>query len=1160
MRGRLFLLGVALATASTTPIELFVNCSRGAAIPFANGTGTAADPFSSLVAARNALRMIPRPLTAPAIVQVLAGDCYPRDLTTGAVDFRLPILSLSPLDSGSGPAARITYQASPRGALVRLLGGLPLPARLWQPWTLRIPADAPATGGYDAGSDVTALTLNLTDAGVPAWADLGSFINAGAGSCSSSRAELWYGQRPMMVARWPNARPADSLSTFDHLESVINTTALTVSTTRPLRWVNETAPWLTGYWVYDWADTYVVPVGFQERRAANGTAVGSTILLSAATVPSYGYAAGAKWLGVNLLSELDAPGEYYINAAARTVTFLPPSSAWLANSSVDSVSPPLTPDAPTVPPPVSQGGYVAPVVLPAPTAIDPALEAVISLSDGLIVTAGTSAVAPLHDVSIVGLDVHFSRKTAISLDNAVNVTIADADVSMHGQGCASLTGSALPANITLSNIRCLYVGCKGVYMGEGNAATLQPAAITVADSQLGFHARYARTYNPAIAFGGAGDSVLRNCIFNGPHNGIQGGGRNMLFEGNYLRDLVMEVGDSGAWYAGRSWVSSRGTVIANNTWVRLRNRVGFSLGYANVMATYLDDQLSGLALTDNTYIDCASGLMLGGGRDCLIARNTFFGVDQPILFDNRGMNWQQSSCNVTCIANCNATCPSLGSGMTCNGSGPGYTPAAQQPVYAGQLVSDLVTYNVWMPPYSTAYPGVFTNLTRDLFSPAAWAAGPGKPGAWNASMGHVDGLACVPVNNVFVNNSACAAKPAGLFAAPAANTDATIASWRSVSVGNTNAVNCTATAALPGLPATGAGAWPQVPTTIRTGSLDMMLPHIIPASCYWRRPTPLPSVSPTATASAAASQSASLAPSHTASVQASLSPQATVSPAASMSPAASQSAAASPSGTGTGSSSVLPTPQSAPTSPSLSPAASVTASATGTSGSGGGAAGISGGGGGGAAPSSGAGAGGATAGAAGGNDATSPAASGGSLGSDIAIGVAVSLAALALVLGAGLLALRARRWRGRAIMGPATGAASASTGDGAPLSVVAHQRNMASHSSPVGGAWHWRLNGMLSVAPGSSGGSTNAAAGVAAGVPPPSWGQAVRAHGGPHNVMTNPLLCAAAGIAGTEANGNASTVGLVPISVSGSGALASTQRVTYTPLQSPHNTDRGVLV
>jgi len=176
---------------------------------------------------------------------------------TGAVDFRLPILSLSPMDSGSGPAARITYQASPRGALVRLLGGLPLPARLWQPWTLRIPADAPATGGYDAGSDVTALTLNLTDAGVPAWADLGSFINAGAGSCSSSRAELWNGQRPMMVARWPNARPADSLSTFDHLESVINTTALTVSTTRPLRWVNETAPWLTGYWVYDWADMYV---------------------------------------------------------------------------------------------------------------------------------------------------------------------------------------------------------------------------------------------------------------------------------------------------------------------------------------------------------------------------------------------------------------------------------------------------------------------------------------------------------------------------------------------------------------------------------------------------------------------------------------------------------------------------------------------------------------------------------------------------------------------------------------------------------------------------------------------------------------------------------------------------------------------------------------
>jgi hypothetical protein len=109
------------------------------------------------------------------------------------------------------------------------------------------------------------------------------------------------------------------------------------------------------------------------------------------------------------------------------------------------------------------------------------------------------------------------------------------------------------------------------------------------------------------------------------------------------------------------------------------------------MATYFDDQLSGLALTDNTYIDCASGLMLGGGRDCLIARNTFFGVDQAILFDNRGMNWQQNYCNVTCIANCNVTCPLLGSGMTCIGSGPGYTcsPAAGVCGPAGQRAGDL---------------------------------------------------------------------------------------------------------------------------------------------------------------------------------------------------------------------------------------------------------------------------------------------------------------------------------------------------------------------------------------------------------------------------------------------------------------------------------------
>jgi hypothetical protein len=58
-----------------------------------------------------------------------------------------------------------------------------------------------------------------------------------------------------------------------------------------------------------------------------------------------------------------------------------------------------------------------------------------------------------------------------------------------------------------------------------------------------------------------------------------------------------------------------------------------NLGYPSVQAMYLDDQMSGWTVVNNTVIDAQMGLMVGGGRDNIVQGNRFVGCDVAIHVD-----------------------------------------------------------------------------------------------------------------------------------------------------------------------------------------------------------------------------------------------------------------------------------------------------------------------------------------------------------------------------------------------------------------------------------------------------------------------------------------------------------------------------------------------
>lgn len=180
------------------------------------------------------------------------------------------------------------------------------------------------------------------------------------------------------------------------------------------------------------------------------------------------------------------------------------------------------------------------------------------------------------------------------------------------------------------------------------------------------------------------------------------------------------------------WVRRRAAFASTNLPCRVgltsRSRLVRQIPAA---AIYLDDQLSGQSVVNNTIIDSHTGLLLGGGRDNYVHGNVFKNLSSGLAmtFDNRGMNWQESSCAY------NATYT--------GGWRPLVAAVAAQPPFcssdaehrvpcplacAGLLVQQLYSVNYQQPPYSTAFPEL--------------------PGL-------LQNHPCVPVNNTISSNQWC---------------------------------------------------------------------------------------------------------------------------------------------------------------------------------------------------------------------------------------------------------------------------------------------------------------------------------------------------------------------------------------------------------------------
>ena len=240
--------------------------------------GTQAAPFATLEKAQAAVRAVKAAgLPVNGVAVTLRGGTY----------WRTGQLRLTSADSGAADRP-VIWRAYP-GETVRLSGGKRITG-----WTEVTSGDASYRRIHSAGTLYKA-SLGLASYGAP----------------GSAMAELFYDRQPMQLGRWPDAGLAAITGSGVSLTS---TAAL------PAHGWSDAAAQAEANRPY----AYVNTNGYRDALVRIDGVSGNRITLHRATSP---LDAQAVWYAMNLLEEVDQPGEYWIDRVAGVVYFRPPDDA-----------------------------------------------------------------------------------------------------------------------------------------------------------------------------------------------------------------------------------------------------------------------------------------------------------------------------------------------------------------------------------------------------------------------------------------------------------------------------------------------------------------------------------------------------------------------------------------------------------------------------------------------------------------------------------------------------------------------------------------------------------------------------------------------------------------------------------------------------------------
>ena len=509
------------------------------------GGGTRALPFATLERARDAIRTLKAHggLPAGGVRVVVRGGAYRLRKT----------FALSAQDSGDA-ARPIVYQAAPGETPVfdagaRVGGFAPVRDRAV---LARLPSEAQ---GHVLQTDLKAQGIT----------DLGAFEPGGFASARGFRTHpllwLYFNGAALPLAGWPDngfvpiaAVAPGAKDTFTYAED------------RPTRWAGEKDAWLYGYWFYNWADSYEKIAAIDTQR--------KTITL-APPVTTYGdgttgFVTGRRYRAVNVLSELDQPGEWYLDRGTGLLLFYPPSDPDKARVEV-------------------------------------------SVFDGPVLD-----MQGVSRVTLEGLTWQNGRGDAVTLKECASCLLAGCTVrGFIGNGVQIVGGRGdglLSCDLDM-------LGRGGAVVTGGDRKTLRPGGHFVENCHIHHFSLIDHTYTPAVLLSGVGNRIAHNLFHDATSSALRIEGNDNVIEYNDVGHVLGESDDQGA---SDMWANPtyRGNVFRYNYWHDMGS--GQAVGQAGIR---LDDWISGVRIYGNIFRRCAGGgfggIQINQGADNLIENNLF---------------------------------------------------------------------------------------------------------------------------------------------------------------------------------------------------------------------------------------------------------------------------------------------------------------------------------------------------------------------------------------------------------------------------------------------------------------------------------------------------------------------------------------------------------
>lgn len=423
---------------------------------------------------------------------------------------------------------------------------------------------------------------------------------------SSTNLSFFLNGKKQSISRWPNVGYNTILDStlggqFRFSTGYLEGAVMSFAETNPLRWTQAKDLYVEGYFGSE----------YQAEWAKIKEVDTENLKLIFDTWTMYGVKKDYRWAAINLMEEIDIPGEWYVDKDAMILYYYPPYE------------------------------------------LDPAKDVfeLGELENGFI---------RMNDCSYVKFDgLHFEKNSddpsletgkhginnastggnGITVENSKHVRIENckfANIGRVGLYINKCTDMLIDRN------EFSHMGQNGIYVKDcGDRTTLTPPNITISNNRL-YHASAGLNDMDAHAirlYGGCGVIVEHNVMHGSNTAAINYTGNEHKIRYNEMYNLLRSMADAGVITVGRCW-SEYGNVIEYNF---VHNFGDETLGKMySTNGVFMDDLHSGNIIRNNIIMPGAklntAGVKIGGGRDNTVTGNTVIDANNGIIGEDRTSN------------------------------------------------------------------------------------------------------------------------------------------------------------------------------------------------------------------------------------------------------------------------------------------------------------------------------------------------------------------------------------------------------------------------------------------------------------------------------------------------------------------------------------------